>query len=176
MRKGARESAPERKKTDLWGAHGCQKVFHWTKMDPKWRQMGAQKVPKIEVMQKSAECGLDPLFTIYSHYRHPPKPHFLTPRSNQNASLFCVVPRMPPRGCKMALPGPKNGETGVPRDPQGCRRGSQCFPKCSQKSSQNQHPLQDCLQGCSRGALGTLPPPKYSYFCRSIVPNRCQRQ
>ena len=63
------------------------------------------------------------------------KPHFLTPPSNQNAGLFRVVPRMPPRGCKMAPTGPKNGESGVPRDPQGCQRVSQCLLKCSKKTS-----------------------------------------
>ena len=112
--------------------------------------METQNVPKIKVLRKSANSGLDPLFNIYSHYRHPPKPYFFTPRSDQSASFFRVVPRMPPRGCKMAPPGPKNGESGVPRAPQGCQRGSQCLPKCSQKSSKISTPLQDCLQGCSR--------------------------
>ena len=41
------------------------------------------------------------------------KPHFLTPRSKQNAGLCRVVLRVPPRSCKMALRGPKNGESGV---------------------------------------------------------------
>ena len=160
MRKGARESAPEREKTDLGGPKGSKRCSNGPKMDPKWEQMGAQNVPKIEVMQKSAECGLDPLFTIYSHYRHPPKPHFLTPRSDQNASLFCVVPRMPPRGCKMALPGPKNGETGVPRDPQGCQRGSQCLLKCSKKHQKSA----SLSRSVSEGASGAPPPPKYLHF------------
>ena len=129
-------------------------------MDPKWEQMGAQNVPKIEVMQKSAECGLDPLFTIYSHYRHLPKPYFLTPRSNQNASLFRVVPRMPPRGCKMPPPRPKNGETGVPRDPQGCQRGSQCLPKCSQNAPKNRPKISTLSRTASKGAPGVprVPP------------------
>ena len=43
------------------------------KMKPKWRKMGTQNVQKNEVSQKSAKCGLDLLFTIYTHYRHPPK-------------------------------------------------------------------------------------------------------
>ena len=92
------------------------------------------------------------------------KPHFLTPRSNQNAGLFRVVPRMPPRGCKMAPTGPKNGESGVPRDPQGCQMVAQCLPKYSKKSSKISTPLQECLQGCSQGASGTPPAPKYLHF------------
>ena len=63
------------------------------------------------------------------------KPHFLAPRSSQNAGPHSVVARMPPRGCKMAPTGPKNGESGVPRDPQGCQRVSQCLLKCSKKTS-----------------------------------------
>ena len=45
MREGARESVPERGKTDLWGPKGA-------KMEPKWKQMGAENVPKIEVSKK----------------------------------------------------------------------------------------------------------------------------
>ena len=63
------------------------------------------------------------------------KPHFFTPRNNKNAGLFRVVPRMPPRGCKMAPTGPKNGESGVTLDSQGCQRVSQCLLKCSKKVS-----------------------------------------
>ena len=52
---------------------GRPRVRKGAKMEPKWRQMGAQHVPKTEVSKKSVECGLDLLFTIYSHYWHPPK-------------------------------------------------------------------------------------------------------
>ena len=96
---------------------GGPRVPKGAQMDPKWEQMGAQNVLKSKVSRKSADSGLDPLFTVYSHCRHPPKPYFFTPRSHQNARLFRVVPRMRPRGCKMAPPGPKNGESGVPRAP-----------------------------------------------------------
>ena len=63
------------------------------------------------------------------------KPHFCTPRSKQNASLFRVVPRIPPRSCKVAPMGPKNGESGLPWAHQGCQRVPQCLQRCSQKSS-----------------------------------------
>ena len=53
-------------KERTFGAQGCQKV-------PKWSHIGAQNVLKIEVSKKSAESCLDQLFTIYAHYRHPPK-------------------------------------------------------------------------------------------------------
>ena len=52
---------------------GGPRVRKGAKMEPKWKQMGALNVPKNEVSKKSAECGLDPLFIIYSHYWHPPK-------------------------------------------------------------------------------------------------------
>ena len=77
-------------------------------------------------------------------------PHFLIPRSSQNAGLHRVVPPIPPRGCKMAPTGPKNGESGVPREPQGCQRLSQCLLNCSKKTSKISIPLQEGLQGCLR--------------------------
>ena len=101
-------------------------------MEPKWRQIGAENVPKIEVSKKCAESELDPYIITIDTLQ---KPHFLTPPRNQNAGLFRVVPRMPPRGCKIAPTGPKNGESGVPRHPQGCQRISQCPLKCSKKTS-----------------------------------------
>ena len=84
-----------------------------------------------------------------------PKPHFLTPRSKQNAGLFRMVPRMPPRSCKMTPTVPKNGESGVSRGSQGCQRVHPMPPKMLQKSSKINTPLQDCLQGCFWGALGS---------------------
>ena len=78
------------------------------------------------------------------------KPHFLLPQSNQNAHLFRGVPRMLSRGCKMAFAGPKNGESEVPREPQGCQRLSQCLLNCSKKTSKISIPLQEGLQGCLR--------------------------
>ena len=52
---------------------GGPRVRKGAKMEPKWKQMGASNVSKTEVSQKSAKCGLDLLFTIYSHYWHPLK-------------------------------------------------------------------------------------------------------
>ena len=114
-------------------------------MEPKWCQMGAQNVPKNEVSQKSAKCGLDLLFTIYSHYWHPPKTSLFVTSQQPNTHLFRGVPRMPPRGCKMAPTGPENGGSGVPRDPQGCQRVSQCFPKRSKKHPKSALLLPGCL-------------------------------
>ena len=65
-----RARAPQNAKKRTFGG---PRVPKGAKMEPKWRQMGAQNVPKTEVSKKSAECGLDPLFTIYSHYWHPPE-------------------------------------------------------------------------------------------------------
>ena len=64
------------------------------------------------------------------------KPHFFTPLSNKNEGLFRMVPRTPPRSCKM--------------EPQGCQRLSQCLLNCSKKTSKISIPLQEGLQGCLR--------------------------
>ena len=50
-----------------------KRVPKGAKMEPKSRKIGTQNVQKNEVSQKSAKCGLDLLFTIYSHYWHPAK-------------------------------------------------------------------------------------------------------
>ena len=52
---------------------GGPQVSKGSKIEPKWEQIGTQNVHKIEVSKKSAESGLDPLFTIYTHYWHPAK-------------------------------------------------------------------------------------------------------
>ena len=77
------------------------------------------------------------------------KPHFFTPPSNQNASLFRVVPRMPPRGCKMAPTGPKNGDSGVPREHQGCQR----VPQCLQNAPKNHRKSAPLSRTASKGAF-----------------------
>ena len=51
VRKGARESAPEREKTDLWGAKGAERNPNGTKMEANW----SKKCAKIEVSKKNAE-------------------------------------------------------------------------------------------------------------------------
>ena len=78
------------------------------------------------------------------------KPHFFAPLSSKNEGFFRMVPRTPPRSCKMVPTGPKNGESGVPREPQGCQRLSQCLLNCSKKTSKISIPLQEGLQGCLR--------------------------
>ena len=88
------------------------------------------------------------------------KPHFFTPLSNKNEGLFRMVPRTPPRSCKMVRTGPKNGESEVPREPQGCQRLSQCLLNCSKKTSKISIPLQEGLQGC----LGCPTDPKIRPF------------
>ena len=141
VRKSARKSDPERERTDLWGPKGAKRCQNGAKLDPKMclKSRFRKKVPKV----------------VWTHYLlyilttgTLRKPHFLTPRSKQNVGLFRVVPRTPPRGCKVAPTGPKNDESGVPREHQGCQRVPQCLQKCSKKSSKISTPLQDCLQGC----------------------------
>ena len=65
-----RARAPQNAKKRTFGG---PRVPKGAKNEPKWRKMGTQNVQKNEVSQKSAKCGLDLLFTIYSHYWHPPK-------------------------------------------------------------------------------------------------------
>ena len=65
----ARERPLTRKGGPL-GAQGCHKV-------PKWSQNGGKWTPRMhlksKLLKKSAESGLGLLFTIFFHYRHPPK-------------------------------------------------------------------------------------------------------
>ena len=132
MRKGARESAPEREKTDLRGPKGAKRCPNGAKMEAN----GSPKCAQNRGFEKKV------LKVVWTHYLlyilttgTMQKPYFLTPPSNQNAGLFRVVSRMPPRGCKMAPTVPKNCESGVPWDPQGYQRVSQCLLKCSPKAS-----------------------------------------
>ena len=69
VRKGARRTPLNAKKRTFGGP----RVPQGAKMEPKWNQIGHQNVLKIEVSVKSVENGLDPLFTVYTHYRHHPK-------------------------------------------------------------------------------------------------------
>ena len=152
---------PKTQKSGPLGAQGCQKVLKWSQNGGKWgpkmckKSMFRKKMPNV----------------VWTHYLlyilttgTLQKPHFLTPPSNPNAGLFRVVPRMPPRGCKMAPTGPKNGESGVPRDPQGCQRVPQCPPKMLQKIIENQHPSPGLPPGVLLGCLGYPNAPKYVYF------------
>ena len=126
-------------------------------MEPKWRQIGAQNVSKIEVSKKSAESGLDSLFTIYTHYRHPAKTSLFHTSKQPKCMYF-------PRGASDAAPGLQNGAHGVEKwrewGPPGSLKvpkGLPMPPKMLQKNIQNQH-------SCSQGAPGTPPAPKYFHF------------
>ena len=138
-------------------AFGGPRVPKGAKMEPKRRQMGAKNVPKIEVSKKSAESGLDPLFTIYNHSRHPAKTSLFDTSKQPKCRSF-------PRGASDAAPGLQNGahgaekwrEWGPPASPR-LPKGLPMPPKMLQKNIQNQH-------SCSQGASGTPPPPKYLHF------------
>ena len=109
-------------------------------MEPKWKQMGTQNVPKIEVSKKSAESGLDPLFIIYTHYWHLAKTSLFDTSKQPKCRSF-------PRGASDAAPGLQNGAHGTEKWPEwgppGSPRvpkGSPMPPKMLQKIIQNQHP------------------------------------
>ena len=139
-------------------------------MEPKWSQMGSPKCAQNQDFEKKVPK------VVWTHYLlyilttgTLQKPYFFIPPSNENAGLFRGVPRMPPRGCKMATPGPKNGESGVPWDPQGCQRVSQCLLRCSKKTSKISIPLQECLQGCLGCPTAPKIPPFFT-FPRPALP------
>ena len=94
------------------------------------------------------------------------KPHFLTPRSKQNAGLFRMVPRMPPRSCKMTPTGPKNGESGVPQAAQRCQRMFPMLPKMLQKITENQFPSPGLPPRVLLGCLGEPTAPKMRPFLK----------
>ena len=160
MRKGARESASEREKTDLWGAKGATRCQNGAKMEANGSFKCTQnrgfprKVPKV-------------VWTYYLLYILTigtlRKPHFLTPWSKQNVGLFRMVPRMPPRSCKMTPTGPKNGENGISRGSQGCHWVP---PKMLQKIVKNQHPSPGLPPRVLLGSLGEPTAPKMHPFLR----------
>ena len=106
---------------------------------PKWNQNEGKLEPKMYPNSRFRKKVPKVVWTNYLLYILTTgtlqKPHFLTPQSNTNAGLFRVVPRMPPRGCKITSTGPKNDENGVSWNPQGCQGVSQCLLKCSKKTS-----------------------------------------
>ena len=98
-------------------------------MEPKWKQTATLNAQKIEASKKkSAASGLDLLFTIYSHYRHPPKTSlFDTSKQAKCRSL--------PHGASDAAPELQNGADGaekwrewglpgLPRVPKGAPNAS----------------------------------------------------
>ena len=142
-------------------------------MEPKWRQIGAQNVPKIEVSKKSAESGLDPLFTIYTHYRHPPKTSLFDTSKQRNCRSF-------PHGASDAAPGLQNGADGAEKwrewGPPGSPRvpkGLPMPPKMLPKIVQNQHPSPGLpprvLPGCLGYPTGPKIPP-FLMFSRPALP------
>ena len=153
MRAGARESGPKREKAGLWGPKGAKRSPNGAQTEAKW----SQNVPKIEVSTKSAESGLDPLFTIYTHYRHPAKTSLFDTSKQPKCRSFSRV-------ASDAAPGLQNGahgavkwrEWGPPGSPR-LPKGLPMPPKMLQKTIQTQH-------SCSEGASGTPPPPKYLHF------------
>ena len=120
----------------------------------KWSQNGSKWEPQMCQKTRFRKKVRNVVWTYYLQYILTTgtlrKPYFFTPLSNKNEGLFRMVPRTRPRSCKMVPTGPKNGESGVPREPQGCQRLSQCLLNCSQKTSKISIPLQEGLQGCLR--------------------------
>ena len=109
-------------------------------MGPNWSQIGAQNVLKIEVSKKSADNGLDPLFTIYTHYRHPPKTSLFDTSQQAKCRSFL-------HGASDAALGLQSGAHGAEKwrewGPQGCPRlpkGLPMHPKMLPKKFPNQHP------------------------------------
>ena len=116
---------------------GGPRVPQGVKMEPKWSQIEPQNVLKIEVSKKSAESGLDSLFTVYTHYRHPPKISFFDTSKQAKCKSFPRAASVPPRGCKVTPMKPKNGESGVPGLTKGAKGSPNAFkngPKIDKNS------------------------------------------
>ena len=165
MRKGARESVPDRRKSDLWGPKGAERCQNGAKMEAN----GSLKCTQNRSFEKKVPKVVWTYYLLYILYIGTlRKPHFLRPRNKQNAGLFCIVPRMPPRSCKMTPTGPKNGESGLSRGSQGCQRVPPMPFKMLQKIIKNQHPSPGLPPRVLLGCLGEPTAPKMPPFLRFL--------
>ena len=166
VRKGARKSDPERERTDLWGPKGAKRCQNGAKLEPKMclKSRFQKKVPKV----------------VWTHYLlyilttgTLQKPHFLTPRSKQNAGLFHVVPRILPglqSGAHGAEKGREWGPPGAPRVP----KGPPMPPKMLPKIVENRHSSPGLPPRLLLGCLGYPNSPKirpFSTFPRPVLPH-----
>ena len=97
-------------------------------MEPKRRQNGVKNEPDIEVSKKSADSEFDPLFTIYTHYRHPAKTSLFDTSKQQKCRSF-------PRGASDAAPGLQNCAHGAEKyrewGPHGISEAAKGSPNAS---------------------------------------------
>ena len=84
--------------------------------------------PKSTLLKKSAESGLDLLFNIYSHYRHPPKTSLFDTSEQAKCRSFL-------NGVSDAASELPNGADGVEKwrdwGPPGFPKGATGCPKAS---------------------------------------------
>ena len=122
-------------------------------MEPKWMQNGgkikSKRDPISRFRKKVPNVSSTHYLLCITTIGTLQKPHFLAPRGSQNAGPHSVVPPIPPRGCKMAPTGPKNGESGVPREHQGCQR----VPQCLQNAPKNNRKSAPLSRTASKGAF-----------------------
>ena len=134
-------------------------------MEPKWKQIGAQNVSKIEVSKKSAESDLDSLFTIYTHYRHPAKTSLFHTSNQPKCTSFSRAASDAAPGFQNRVPGAEKwrewGPPGTPRLPKGLPMP----PKMLQKIIQNRHPSPGVPPRVLPGCLGYPAAPKIPPFC-----------
>ena len=121
-------------------------------------------MPKNEVSKKSAKCGLDLLFTIYSHYWHPPKTSLFHTSKLQKCRSFS-------HGAPDAAPELQNGAHGAEKwrewGPPGSPRLPKGFPmppKILKKITQHQHPSPGVSPRVLPGCLGYPTAPKIPPF------------
>ena len=79
-------------------------------------------MPKIEVSKKSAESGLDPLFTIYTHYLHLAKTLLFDTSKQPKCRSF-------PRGASDTAPELQSGAHGAEKWREWGPPGSPRVPK-----------------------------------------------
>ena len=120
--------------------------------------------PKIDFLKKSAESGLDLLFTIYNQHRHSRKTSLFPPGGRVKRG--CA-----PQGDSAAAPVLQNGARGAEKwrewGPPGSQRvpkGLPMPPKMLPKIIKKRHPSPGVPPRVLPGCLGYPPPPKYLHF------------
>ena len=151
VRKGARESAPERGKADLWVPKGAKRCQNGAKMEAN----GTLKCVQNRGFQKKCRRWFGPIiYYIYTHYRHPPKTSLFDTSQQAKCRSF-------PHGASDAAPGLQNGAGGAEKwlewGPPGSPRvpkGPPMPAKMLRKTIENQHPSPGLPPRVLLGCLG----------------------
>ena len=129
---------------------------------PKWSQNGSKREPKMclkwRFRHKSANSGLDPLFTIYTHYRHPPKTSLFDTSRQAKCRSFSGGASDAALGLQSGAHGAEKWREWGPPGTSRVPKGPPMPPKMLQKIVANQPPS----PGRPRVLLGCLGYPNAS--------------